>query len=168
MFANTSSSILLDRFIRGDSPFVSGTKGNNANPVSSPLRAKIGVTAGLWLSDPDIDATTWLNGAVSGLSYSGQDQLLLAQSNWTPINTQNTSVVRDLIPAFLCVPMGWDVPGGKIQRYGDIWGGYFLQAIIQGTDYHVSFGRPLVDHRRNPHDYLDDLRGEFWGLMLTG
>jgi hypothetical protein len=113
-------------------PFRLRNKRNNANPVSSPLRAKIGVTAGLWLSDPDIDATTWLNGAVSGLSYSGQDQLLLAQSNWTPINTQNTSVVRDLIPAFLCVPMGWDVPGGKIQRYGDIWGGYFPQAIMYG------------------------------------
>ena len=63
--------------------------------------------------------------------------------------------------------MGWDVPGGKIQRYGDIWGGYFLESVINGTSYHVAFGRPLVDHRRNPHDYVDDLRHEFWGTILT-
>jgi hypothetical protein len=63
--------------------------------------------------------------------------------------------------------MGWDVPGGKIQRYGDIWGGYFLQALMAGTNYHVAFGRPLVDHRRNPHDYVEDLRQEFWGTILT-
>jgi hypothetical protein len=63
--------------------------------------------------------------------------------------------------------MGWDVPGGKIQRYGDIWGGYFLQSVLRDTPWVVSFGRPLVDHRRNPHDYVDDLRHEFWGTILT-
>jgi hypothetical protein len=63
--------------------------------------------------------------------------------------------------------MGWDVPGGKIQRYGDIWGGYFLQAVMNGLNYYVAFGRPLVDHKRNPHDYVDDLRQEFWGMILT-
>jgi len=63
--------------------------------------------------------------------------------------------------------MGWQVPGGKIERYGDIWGGYFLQAILAGLPYCVAFGRPLVDHRRNPHNYIDDLRHEFWGMILT-
>ena len=63
--------------------------------------------------------------------------------------------------------MGFSVPGGKLERYGDIWGGYFLQALMRGTKYHVAFGRPLVEHRRNPHSYIDDLRHEFWGLLLT-
>ncbi len=127
----------------------------------------IGVTAGLWLSDPDVDATTWLNGKISGISYSGEEVQVLDQSTWTPVNTQNTSVTRDLIPAYLCVPMGWAVPGGSIQRYGDIWGGYFLQALMKNTNYHIAFGRPIVDHRRNPHDYVDDLRFEYWGMILT-
>jgi len=141
--------------------------------MSSPLYIEaarpmqVGVTAGLWLNEPDIDATTWLNGKVLAKSYKGNPSICLDQSTWTPINTQNTSVVRALIPAFLCVPMGWDVPGGKIQRYGDIWGGYFLQAVLRDTQWVVSFGRPLVDHRRNPHDYVDDLRHEFWGTILT-
>ena len=144
-------------------------RGSTASPTFRRASEStiIGVTAGLWLNEPDIDATTWLNGRVKAMSYVGEPTISLAQSTWTPINTQNTSVIRELIPAFLCVPMGWDVPGGKIQRYGDIWGGYFLQSVLRETPWVVSFGRPLVDHRRNPHDYVDDLRHEFWGTILT-
>lgn len=127
----------------------------------------VGVTAGLWLREPDVDATTWLNGKILGVEYTGPENFVLEQNTWSPVNTQNTSVIRELIPAYLCIPMGWDVPGGKIQRYGDIWGGYFLQAVMNGTNYNVAFGRPLLDHRRNPHNYLDDLRHEFWGMVLT-
>lgn len=137
----------------------------DARPADAGTR--VGVTAGLWLKDPDIDATTWLNGKVSGVGYDGPDTFALAPGTWSPINTQNTSVARALVPAYLCIPMGWEVPGGKIERYGDIWGGYFLQAVISGLPYCVAFGRPLVDHRRNPHNYVDDLRHEFWGMILT-
>ncbi len=140
---------------------------NQSNRSNAPANNKIGVTAGLWLSDPDIDATTWLNGKVTATEYLGRNTQVLDQNTWTPVNTQNTSVIRALIPAYLCIPMGWDVPGGKIQRYGDIWGGYFLQALMRGTEYHIAFGRPIVDHRRNPHDYVDDLRSEYWGMILT-
>ena len=140
----------------------------NQPEFSGPDReVVVGVTAGLWLREPDVDATTWLNGKILGIEYKGPENFILEQNTWSPINTQNTSVIRELIPAYLCIPMGWEVPGGKIQRYGDIWGGYFLQAVMNGTEYNVAFGRPLVDHRRNPHDYLDDLRQEFWGMILT-
>jgi hypothetical protein len=140
----------------------------NQPQLETPLpKPRIGVTAGLWLKDPDIDATTWLNGAVNSGRYTGDPLQVLSPQTWMPINTQNTSIVRELIPAFLCIPMGWSVPGGTIQRYGDIWGGYFLQAIMQGTEYVAAFGQPLVEHRRNPHDYIDDLRFEFWGMVLT-
>lgn len=140
---------------------------NIPQSCSAPKNAKIGVTAGLWVNEPDIDAVTWLNGRIIGKRYKGPNKLVLSQDTWTPINTQNTSVARELIPAYLCIPMGVPVPGGKIQRYGDIWGGYFLQSVLKGTDWFVSFGSPIVDHRRNPHDYIDDLRCEFWGMILT-
>ncbi len=155
-----------DIFPRGY-PF--SLRGGHNNEETAPAKkgARIGVTTGLWLDDPDIDATTWLNGKVQSVAYTGKKTQVLDQQTWTPINTQNTSVVRELIPAYLCIPMGWPVPGGEIERYGDIWGGYFLQALIQGTKYHVAFGKPIVEHRRNPHSYIDDLRHEFWGLLLT-
>ena len=136
-------------------------------PMTEGRDVRIGVKAGLWKGAPDLDALTWLNGPVASLGYNGNDTGLLAQDTWMPVNNQNVSVVRDLIPAFLCVPMGWKVPGGRIERYGDIWGGYFLQALMRGTDFHVSFGQPVVDHRRNTHDYPADLRREYWGMMLT-
>jgi hypothetical protein len=140
---------------------------NEPQLVACPEGATIGVTEGLWLRDPDVDATTWLNGKVDGLRYNGPEVFVLDQSTWSPVNTQNTSVVRKLIPAFVFVTMAWPVPGGKLDRYGDIWGGYFLLALMQGTRYHLAFGRPLVEHRRNPHNYVDDLRFEFWGMILT-
>jgi hypothetical protein len=127
----------------------------------------VGVNEGLWFLDPDIDATTWLNGAISAKKYLGPDHIILDHNVWSPINTQNTSVIRDLVPAFLCIPMGFPVPGGKIERYGDIWGGYFLQSVMRDSRYYVSFGKPIVEHRRNQHNFVDDLRHEFWGMMLT-
>ena len=92
---------------------------NQNTTEKSGKETTIGVTAGLWLSDPDVDATTWLNGKISGKAYRGEPVQVLHQNTWSPVNTQNTSVVRELIPAYLCIPMGWQVPGGTIQRYGD-------------------------------------------------
>ena len=96
----------------------------------------------MWFDEPDVDATTWLNGKVKGVDYRGPDAFVLDPSTWSPVNTQNTSVVRELIPAFVFVTMAWPVPGGKLDRYGDIWGGYFLLALMQGTKYHVAFRPP--------------------------
>ena len=140
---------------------------NQPEQVHAAPGTTIGVTEGLWLDEPDVDATTWLNGKIKGIAYDGPDVFVLDQRTWSPVNTQNTSVARELIPAFIFTTMAWPVPGGKLDRYGDIWGGYFLLALMQGTKYHVAFGRPLVEHRRNPHNYLDDLRYEFWGMVLT-
>jgi hypothetical protein len=128
---------------------------------------KIGVNAGLWLESPDIDATTWLNGTISGITYSGPDSFCLDNNTWSPVNTQNTAIIRELIPYYFCVPMGFKVPGGIIHRYGDIWGGYLLLALIDNSDYVASFGRPIALHKRNPHNYLTDLRQEYWGIILT-
>ena len=113
-------------------PFQLRGQANQERPAPCPEGAAIGVTEGLWLDDPDVDATTWLNGKVKGVDYRGPDAFVLEQSTWSPINTQNTSVVRELIPAFVFVTMAWPVPGGKLDRYGDIWGGYFLLALDAG------------------------------------
>ena len=139
----------------------------NKTQIESQNNGIIGINAGLWLASPDVDATTWLNGSVKGVEYIGPDNFVLSNTTWCPVNTQNTSIIRELIPYYFCVPMGFDVPGGIIHRYGDIWGGYLALAVMEHTPYHVSFGRPIADHLRNPHDYLTDLRQEFWGILLT-
>jgi len=148
-------------------PFRLRDGSNDPRAVGVHNGARIGVNSGLWLKAPDVDATTWLNGSVESRAYRGPSRLVLGQGTWSPINTQNTCVARELMPAFPCIPMGEALPGGAIERYGDIWGGYFLQSVLSGTPYHVCFGHPLVEHRRNPHDYVEDLRHEFWGMVLT-
>jgi len=148
-------------------PLALRSKKNNCRSLSSSAEKVIGVNSGLWLNAPDLDAITYLNGNVTSKGYHGPSSLVLSQKTWSPINTQNTSVQRELIPSFFCIPMGFAFPGGSIERYGDIWGGYFLQSLIKGTPYHVCFGSPLVDHHRNEHNYLEDLRHEYWGMILT-
>lgn len=148
-------------------PFRLRSHRNQPTVQPAPKQARIGVLEGLWLVEPDIDAVTWLNGKVISKQFRGQELTALQQGTWSPINFQNTALLRQLLPAILALPMGWPVPGGKIERYDDVWGGYFLQAAMQGSPYYMAFGRPIVEHRRNPHNYLDDLRGEFWGIILT-
>lgn len=148
-------------------PFQLRGHANQPEFAPAPPNATIGVTEGLWVDEPDVDATTWLNGKIKGVGYNGPDLFVLDQKTWSPVNSQNTSVVRELVPAFVFVTMACPVPGGKLDRYGDIWGGYFLLALMQNTKYHAAFGRPLVQHRRNPHNYVDDLRYEYWGMILT-
>ena len=80
-------------------PFNLRGKKNAPRMAPAPKGARLGVTTGLWLCDPDIDATTWLNGKVESVRFAGKDSVALAQTTWTPLNTQNTSVVRELIPA---------------------------------------------------------------------
>lgn len=130
-----------------------------AEPMMSPV--KVGALEGLWRGEPDYDAITWVNDPPksAGTTLQLGGYVILAIGTWAPLNTQNTSIVRELIPAFMFVPMlcGWD-------RYGDILAGYFLQAVK--GDYNVAFGRPLVEHRRNSHDYAKDMRQEHWGLCL--
>lgn len=132
----------------------------------------VGVNMGLWLNSPDVDATTWLSlGDVKVDKYKrdpNDKNLVLDNRTWLALNTQNTSVCWELIPIFINVPMKYSISDGmELYRFGDIWGGYIMQAILKGTKYAISFGNPLVNHNRNQHDYLEDLRYEFWGIMLT-
>ena len=94
-----------------------------------------------------MDATTWLNGKIRGVRYTGPNLFALDQYTWSPVNPpQNTSEVRGLIPAYVFVTMAWPTPDGTLDRYGNVCGGYVLLGLMQGTHYHAAFGRPLVEH----------------------
>ena len=67
---------------------------------------------------------------------------------WTPVNTQNTALHRDAIPAYYYVRMGFPVKGMVIDRFGDIWSDYFLQRCAQQAGEVVRVGPPVADHRR--------------------
>ena len=92
---------------------------------------------------------------------------MLAPGTWSPINTQNTAFHRDILPAFYFVPVGDPVSGIAVERYGDIWAGFFAKKLIDHLDDRITFGHPACDHRRNVHNLLGDLELEFWSIILT-
>jgi Reversibly glycosylated polypeptide len=117
--------------------------------------ADVGINAGLWLGDPDVDAITRLGARPVVITQKGAS-VTLAPGTWMPVNSQNTAVRWDLIPAYYFARMG--TFGG---RYGDIFSGYFAQACAARLGYSVRAGVPLVMQNRNQHDLMRDLELEF-------
>jgi len=127
--------------------------------VTRKDRGTVRLNAGLWLSEPDLDGMSWLIAPVKATAMS-QPSIVLGQNVWSPINTQNTGLHRDAIPSYYFVRMGYEMAGMTIDRYGDIFSGYFSQACVRHLGHRVRVGTPLADHRRNSHNYLADATKE--------
>ena len=117
------------------------------------------MNAGLWLSEPDLDAMTWLVSPVRATAFK-EKPLVLGEKTWSPINTQNTALHRDVMPSYYYVRMGCQMAGMTIDRYGDIFSGYFSQACLRHFGHRVRIGTPIAEHRRNAHNYLHDATKE--------
>lgn len=128
--------------------------------------ASVHMNTGLWLGDPDVDAVTRIAIHPMVRSFDGR-QVLLAPDTYSPVNTQNTAVHRSAMPAYYYVVMHQPMHGSRLNRFGDIWSGFFAQKCAKTLGYSVSFGHPLVEQVRNVHDLFVDLREEFWGIVLT-
>ena len=140
-------------------------KGSPHQSAGTRRRAVV-ANAGLWLGDPDVDAATRLTCRLEATG-ARERQIALHPGTWSPINTQNTSVARRAIPAYYYVRMLEDLPGAKLDRYGDIWSGYFLTRCAEHLGECIAVGLPLVQHNRNQHDLMSDLRAEIWGMVVT-
>ena len=127
--------------------------------------ARVVMNAGLWLSDPDVDAMTRLTQAPH-IRSAETHSIRLAESTWSPINTQNTSVTRDAIAAYYYVRMGFSLGGLRIDRYGDILSGYLLAKCVKARGEAIRIGSPVADHRRTPHNLFKDLYHELAGMVL--
>jgi hypothetical protein len=121
---------------------------------------KIGVNAGLWLGDPDIDAHQRLAHPIDALKFSTQysEDLVLANDVWCPINTQNTAYLVELLPLMFVSPFAG--------RYDDIISGYLMRTVLDIHEIYVSYGNPLVYQDRNPHNLVTDLKNEINGMSI--
>jgi hypothetical protein len=137
-----------------------------ANADTTNLSGRtVAINAGLWLDDPDVDALTRLARAPRA-STAAPDPVLLAPETWSPVNTQNTALMRAAIPAYYYVRMGFPLQGLRIDRFGDILSGYFVQKCAKHLGHVVRLGSPTAEHRRTPHNLFKDLYHELAGVVL--
>ncbi len=127
---------------------------------------RVVINGGLWLGDPDVDSPTRLTNPAQAVRVN-TPRLMLERGVFAPINTQNTTFHRDVIPAFYFVPVGDLIGGVPVERYGDIWAGFFASKVIHQVGDCISFGDPACDHKRNAHNLLNDLELEMWSIRLT-
>lgn len=125
----------------------------------------VGVNVGLWLLDPDTDAIGRLAARPVTTAWTGTTALL-GRGVRCPINTQNTALSRAAMGAYYYVRMGAQLRGLKLDRFGDILSGYFLQVCAEAVGDRIAIGGPIVEHRRNQHDLLVDLYHELAGVMM--
>jgi hypothetical protein len=119
----------------------------------------VGIQAGMWLDDPDVDAMTRLVSNPVIKSYLEKD-VALETGTMCPYNSQNTFITREMVPA----NMLWCGARTEYYRYDDIFAGYVGQIIAWHYGKTIKFGRPFLRQTRNPHDLLRDLRSEIGGM----
>jgi hypothetical protein len=124
-------------------------------PARSRESREIAINEGLWAGDPDVDAITRLAMQPETDMLDGSE--ILAPDTWAPVNSQNTAIRRDVIPAYYFFRSG---------RFGDIYQGYLAQACAKAMGHSVRFGTPVVTHARNDHDLLRDLQLELPDILI--
>ncbi len=125
------------------------------------------INAGLWIESPDIDAFEWLSfGQAARSDGWTESNYRLALSTWCPVNSQNTTLLQELIPAYYFLPMRSQFLELPIDRHGDILSGYFALKVAKVHGATVNFGSPIARHIRNQHDYAKDCSREMLFLSV--
>ena len=95
------------------------------------------MNAGFWLDNPDIDALTRMERqpVVRGYKAHWPGNIALHPGTWSPFNSQNTALMRALLPAYFLSPY--------IGRYDDIWASYVIARIAQHTGRCHFLRRPV-------------------------
>jgi len=119
---------------------------------------RVGIAAGLVIGNPDIDATTRMEKAleVHRVSKLAEMGVLVDVNTHTVFNTQNTAMIRELVPAWFLMP--------GVGRHDDLYASLIVQRVARERGLHVHFGQPLVWQQRHEHDQLVDLRAEIDGM----
>lgn len=126
--------------------------------ASSSVTARTVVNAGLWLDDPDVDAISRLCAPIraTGPSPAFRPRVACDVGTWSPFNSQNTAILREVIGAYFLFPC--------IGRYDDIWASYVIRTISDQFHDLVTYGSPMVRQKRNVHNYFKDFDDERFGL----
>jgi len=128
----------------------------------------IAANSGMWTHAPDVDAITNIlfRPHSTGFVFPTAG-IALGLDTWCPLNSQNTAFLRHTLPAFFFLPQRFTHEGMRVDRYGDIWMGFFFERVARHFNEGITYGNPLVAHIRNKHNYLADMAAECGGMILN-
>jgi hypothetical protein len=130
----------------------------SARPV---VDGRVGVVAGLWLGDPDVDAMTRIHEGpvITDVSLLANPSVAAAPGCYSPFNSQNTAFLAELAP-LMAVHVG-------VGRYDDIWASYIAERVMHETGHLVTYGAPFVWQERNAQNLWKNLKDEVMGMEET-
>lgn len=102
--------------------------------------------------DPDVDAMYRLT-VGKNVIFDTNKSYLIAKETFCPVNSQNTFWHKNIFPLLY-------LPSSVTSRTSDIWRGYIAQRILWEIGSLLLYLSPSVYQKRNPHDYMDDLKEE--------
>jgi hypothetical protein len=124
-----------------------------------PANVRVGIWQGLADGDPDVDAIYRLTNNTP-CKFDERAPLVLGRGTWSPFNSQNTLITRELFPLLY-------LPAFVTFRFTDILRGLVAQPIMWAAGYHLGFTAATVVQERNPHDYLKDFESELPCYLLV-
>lgn len=141
-------------------------------PVEShrPVTRRVAVNVGLWTGVPDANAFSHVEDPATFTGFAPDAvETFVADDVQAPYNSQNTAWDVALLPCSFLIVMGDVVDGQVIGRYDDVWQSYFARMVLRALPAvgGVLYGRPLLEQRRNPHDFLHDMGLELPGARMT-
>lgn len=133
--------------------------------VSPELRtvvdAKVGVVAGLWVGDGDVDAThrIALPPAIHSATALAEAGVVVAHDTKAVFNAQNVAFRRELAPAMFLAP--------GLGRSDDIFASLICQRVMRDQGMQVRYGKPFTAcwQDRSTQSLLNDLRDEQFGMQ---
>jgi hypothetical protein len=111
------------------------------------------IQADFWDGDPDVDAICRMEH--NPVCRFGPAYFPMASNKPSPFNSQNTFLLRRVLPDYFLAP--------GINRLEDIWASYYVQA----RGFRVVYGAPSVYQKRNSHCLTRDMVQEFLGYEKT-
>ncbi|NQU83732.1 MAG: hypothetical protein HQ536_03390 [Parcubacteria group bacterium] len=123
---------------------------------------------GLWENVPDFDGITQLQHPDLRVNIAETDISTVPKGILFPMCGMNVAIRREAIPAFYFLLMGKNNKEEDfgIDRFGDIWCGFFIKKIIDHLDKSAVSGRPIIFHDR-ASDAEVNKRKEAPGLPLN-
>lgn len=128
--------------------------------LRTAVDVKIGVMAGLWVGDGDVDAThrIALSPEVRSANALAQAGVVVAHDTKTVFNAQNVAFRRELAPAMFLSP--------GLGRSDDIFASLICQRVMCEHGMQVHIGKPFTAcwQNRSTKSLLDDLQDEQFGM----